>query len=147
VITLKDSRRECISAARSSCPGPESSPQAITGTNGEREQDPKSSSSTHKTTSVAGAKCPFKDDDNTSEGPSMRAKTEAGPSRAEAGPPALKVIAKLHKPQHLPENEVLVVVPPMLKSPYEELTDDSLTEPESSENEHNIQKNEMEASN
>ncbi|KAN0138011.1 hypothetical protein V8E53_004182 [Lactarius tabidus] len=147
VITLKDSCRERISAARSSCPGPESSPRAITGTNGERERDPKSSSSTRETTSVAGAKRPFEDDDNTSEGPSTRTKTEAGASRAEAGPPALKVIAKPHKPQHLPENEVLVVVPPMPKSLYEELTDDSLTEPESSENERDIRKNEMKASN
>ncbi|KAN0136529.1 hypothetical protein V8E53_005576 [Lactarius tabidus] len=98
VVTLKDSCRECILAARLSCPGPESSPRATTSTNREHKQDPKSLSSTCKMTSVAGAKCPFEDDNNTSEGPSMHAKTEAGPSRAEAGPPALKVIAKLHKP-------------------------------------------------
>ena len=146
MINLKDSRRERILAARSS--GPESSPRAITTPDEEREHDPtKSSDSTHEKAAVAGAKRPFEADGNTSQGPSTRAKTEAGPSMAEAGPSAIKVIAKPHRPQDLPDNEVLLVVPPIPKSLYEELTDDSLTEPESSENERDIRKVEMKASN
>ena len=91
------------------------------------------------TATVAGAKRPFEADGNTSESPSTRAKTEEGPS-------TLKLIAKPLRPEHLPD-EVLLVVPPMPKSLYEELTDSSLTEPESSENERDIRKAEMKASN
>jgi hypothetical protein len=137
VINLKDSRREHISVAKSSVP--KSSPQAITAPDEERKHDPKRSNSPHETATVAGAKRPFEADDNTSEGPSTRAKTEAGPS-------TLKVIAKPLRPEHLPD-EVLLVVPPMLKSLYEDLSDDSLTEPESSENKRDIRKAEMKALN
>jgi hypothetical protein len=137
VINLKDSRRERISVARLSVP--KSSPQAITAPDEVRKHDPKRSNSTHKMVTIAGAKRLFEADNNTSEGPSTCAKTEAGPS-------TLKVIAKPLRPEHLPD-EVLLVVPPMPKSLYDKLTDDSLTEPESSENERDIQKAEMKASN
>jgi hypothetical protein len=139
VITLKDSCKECISAA--SLSGPESSPQALT-----HEHVPEGSNSTRKTASVAGAKCPFEADDK-SEGSLMCAKTEAEPSSAEVGPSTLKVITKPYQPQHLPEGKILLVVPPMPKSLYDELTDNSLTEPKSSENEHKVRKIEMKASN
>jgi hypothetical protein len=137
VINLKDSRRERISVAKSSVP--ESSPQAITAPDKEHKHDPKRSNSPHEMATVAGAKRPFEADDNTSEGPSTHTKTEAGLS-------TLKVIAKPLRPEHLPD-EVLLVVPPMPKSLYEDLSDDSLTEPESSENERDIQKAKMKASN
>jgi hypothetical protein len=137
VINLKDSHRERILVAKSSVP--KSSPQAITAPDEERKHDPKHSNSPHETATVAGAKRPFEADDNTSEGPLMCTKTEVGPS-------TLKVIAKPLQPEHLPD-EVLLVVPPMLKSLYEDLSDDSLTEPESSENERDIQKAEMKALN
>ena len=137
MIDLKDSRRERISVARSSVP--ESSPQAISTPDEERKQFTGRSNSTHDTATVAGAKRPFEADGNTSESPSTRAKMEEGPS-------TLKLIAKPLRPEHLPD-EVLLVVPPMPKSLYEELTDSSLTEPESSENEHDIRKAEMKASN
>ena len=127
-----------MSAARSSVP--DSSPQAVTASDERREWEPKSFNSTHDTATVAGAKCPFEADGDTSEGPSTRrTKTEAGPS-------TLKVIAEPIRPDHLPD-EVLLVVPPMPKSLYQDLTDDSLTEPESSENERDIQKLEIKSSN
>ena len=124
--------------ARSSVPN--SSPQAVTASDERREREPKSFNSTHDTATVAGAKRPFEADGDTSEGPSTRrAKTEAGPS-------TLKVIAEPIRPDHLPD-EVLLVVPPMPKSLYQDLTDDSLTEPESSENERDIRKLEIKSSN
>ena len=127
-----------MSAARSSVP--DSSPQAVTASDERREREPKSFNSTHDTATVAGAKRPFEADGDTSEGPSTRrAKTEAGPS-------TLKVIAEPIRPDHLPD-EVLLVVPPMPKSLYQDLTDDSLTEPESSENERDIRKLEIKSSN
>ena len=137
MINLRDSRRERISAARSSVP--DSSPQAVTASDKRRERDPKSLNSTHDTATVAGAKRPFEADGDTSEGPSTRAKTEAGSS-------TLKVIAEPIRPDHLPD-EVLLVVPLMPKSLYQDLTDDSLTEPESSENECDIRKLEIKSSN
>ena len=127
-----------MSAARSSVP--DSSPQAVTASDERREREPKSLNSTHDTATIAGAKRPFEADGDTSEGPSTRcAKTEVGPS-------TLKVITEPIRPDHLPD-EVLLVVPPMPKSLYQDLTDDSLTEPESSENERDIRKLEIKSSN
>ena len=112
----------------------------VTASNERHEWEPKSLNSTHDTATIAGAKHPFEADGNTSEGPSTCcAKTEVGPS-------TLKVIAEPIRPDHLPD-EVLLVVPPMPKSLYQDLTDDSLTEPESSENERDIRKLEIKSSN
>ena len=81
--------------ARSSVP--DSSPQVVTASDERREQEPKSFNSTHDTATIAGAKCPFEADGDTSEGPlTCRAKTEAGPS-------TLKVITEPIQPDHLPD--------------------------------------------
>ncbi|KAH8981984.1 hypothetical protein EDB86DRAFT_2834591 [Lactarius hatsudake] len=82
------------------------------------------------TSSLTGTKCPREVSKDTTKGPVKRAR------QASAGPSTIKLKGK---PQYIPENEVLLVLPPMPKSLYNELTfdglDSSLTEPESSEDE------------
>ncbi|KAH9177191.1 hypothetical protein EDB89DRAFT_2064809 [Lactarius sanguifluus] len=77
---------------------------------------------------VVGTKRPREASRNTT--PAKRARQPS------AGPSSIKLKGK---PQYVPENEVLLVLPPMPRSLYNELTfddlDSSLTEPESSEDE------------
>ena len=140
MITLKDSRMERTLAARSS--GSESSPGTITTPDGERERDQKSNS----TPETADTKCPHEADGDTSEGLSTRTKTEEGPSRAEAGPSALKVVTKPLRPQHLPGNKVLLVVPPCRRVYIRNSPANSLAGPEGSKDERDVRKIEQKPS-
>ena len=141
VVNLQNSSREHRVGMGSSTSPPKNTGMLARDGLGERKYDPQAKCllPTHETNDIAGTKHPYEVDVSVmpAEGDSKRART-----LAEAGPSSLKIIGK---PQYVPgsDKEVLLVLPPIPKSIYEELTDDSLTEPESSEGEREIQKRDL----
>jgi hypothetical protein len=120
MIKFKNSFEERGAAVTS----PGSSSGTILARDGDREE-PKKSSSTHgEIEVVTGTKRPSEIDSDKAEGPSKRARTEPGPSSVKA--------------KYAPDGQ-FVHLPPMPMSLYNEFTqpgdDNSLTEPESSEDE------------
>ncbi|KAH8989011.1 hypothetical protein EDB86DRAFT_2831771 [Lactarius hatsudake] len=103
---------------------------ADTSSHGDGAGKPKKSPNRRGVDAVTGTKRPREVSKDTTKGPVKRAR------QASAGPSTIKLKGKL---QYIPENEVLLVLPPMPKSLYNELTfnglDSSLTEPKSSEDE------------
>ena len=141
VVNLQNSGRERRAGMGSSTSPPKNTGTLARDGLGEREYDPQAKRlpPTRETNDVAGTKRPYEADVSVmpAEGDSKRART-----LAEAGPSSLKIVGK---PQYVPgsDKEVLLVLPPIPKSIYEELTDDSLTEPESSEGEREIRKRDL----
>ncbi|KAH9018883.1 hypothetical protein EDB85DRAFT_2154191 [Lactarius pseudohatsudake] len=107
-----------------------SSSRAIRARDGDRAGKPKKSPDRRGVEAVTSTKRPREVSKDMTEGPVKCAR------QASAGPSTIKLKGK---PQYVPENEVLLVLPPMPKSLHNELTfdglDSSLTEPESSEDE------------